>query len=208
MSEVEALDSRFANLAAPKAVDRTAQSLLAKGYKIEVVATGEQAKDKVMSILPLQAEVMTMTSQTLVATGLDREINESGMYRSVRKMLAETEDPKEKKALAYAPNWVVGSVHALTLDGTFYVASNTGSQLGAYAYGAGKVIFVISTAKIVADRDEAFDRIYHYSLPLESERARKAYGTEGSNVSKMLILDKEVAPDRIYVVLVQEKLGF
>jgi hypothetical protein len=56
--------------------------------------------------------------------------------------------------------------------------------------------------------DEAFKRIYDYVLPLESERAKKAYGVPGSNVSKLFILNKEVTPGRITVILVKEALGF
>jgi len=45
-------------------------------------------------------------------------------------------------------------------------------------------------------------------LPLESERARKAYGVPGSFVSKLLIINKEIFPDRATVIIVKESLGF
>lgn len=54
-------------------------------------------------------------------------------------------------------------------------------------------------------------RIYDYILPLETKRARKAYGlpdTFHSNVSKILIVTKEVTPNRITIIFVKEKLGF
>lgn len=48
-----------------------------------------------------------------------------------------------------------------------------------------------------------------YVLPLESERANKAYNiTTGSNVSKLLIINKEKIPGRLTLILVKEKLGF
>lgn len=56
--------------------------------------------------------------------------------------------------------------------------------------------------------DAAFTRINEYILPLESERAKKAYGVERSNVSKLLIINKEVKPERIQVIIVKEDLGF
>lgn len=109
--------------------------------------------------------------------------------------------------LGGAPEWVIGSVHAVTEDGAVFVASNSGSQLGAYAYGAQKVIWVIGTQKIVKNRDEAFRRLSEYSLPLEDERAQKAYGVH-SGVSKILMVNKETQPGRITAILVKEKLGF
>ena len=42
---------------------------------------------------------------------------------------------------------------------------------------------------------------------LEDVRAQKAYGVR-SGVNKILIINKEVVPDRIVVILVKEKLGF
>jgi len=102
---------------------------------------------------------------------------------------------------------LVSSVHALTEDGHLIIASNTGSQLSSEAYAGGKVIFVVGTQKIVKDNQEGIKRIYEYCLPLEDERARKAYGM-GSNVSKILIINKEIFPERITVFLVKEKLGF
>jgi hypothetical protein len=106
------------------------------------------------------------------------------------------------------PQIALGSVHAVTEEGQLVIASNTGSQLGAYAYGSEKVVWVVGTQKIVKNLDEAMKRIYEYVLPLESERVKKAYGMERSNVSKLLIINKEVKPGRAVVVLVKESLGF
>ena len=117
-------------------------------------------------------------------------------------------DSKKMKEMACIPDWTIGSVHALTEDGKLVIASNTGSQLPAYVYGANNVIFVLGTQKIVKDLDEAFDRIYKYVLPLESERAKKAYGAKESNVSKILIINKEIQPNRIKVILINKNLGF
>ncbi len=52
------------------------------------------------------------------------------------------------------------------------------------------------------------DRINEHVLPLESERAKKAYGVAGSVVAKIFILNKEVVPDRITMILVKENLGY
>lgn len=49
------------------------------------------------------------------------------------------------------------------------------------------------------------DRIEKYVLPLENERAMKAYGV-GSAINKVLIVNKEVIPGRIHIILVKEKL--
>ena len=74
-------------------------------------------------------------------------------------------------------------------------------------YGAGTVIWVVGSQKIVPDREAAFKRIYEYSLPREDERAREAYGM-GSGVNKVLVVNREFMPGRITVILVKQELGF
>jgi hypothetical protein len=184
-------------------------SLKENGMEAVVVENGSEAKEKVLEMLPEGAEVMNMTSITLTTIGLESEILESGKFKPVRSVLNdENAEPRLKRQLGAGPDYTVGSVHALTEKGQAVIASNTGSQLPAYAYGAGQVIWVVGAQKIVPDLDGAMKRIYEHVLPLESERAHKAYGVAGSNVSKLLIVNKEVNPDRIKLIIVKEALGF
>jgi hypothetical protein len=155
---------------------------------------------------------MTMSSVTLDTIGLAKEINESGKYNSVKAKLMKmdrTTQGLEMQKLGAAPEYVVGSVHAVTQDGKLLIASNTGSQLPAYAFGASHVIWVVGTQKIVKDEEEGKKRIYEYVLPLESERINKLNNiTAGSFVSKLLAINRERKPDRLNVIFVKEKLGF
>jgi L-lactate utilization protein LutC len=113
----------------------------------------------------------------------------------------------EIRRLASAPDVMLGSVNAVTETGTLVVASAGGRQLGPYAAGAGRVILVVGTQKIVSNVEEALRRIHEYVLPLEDARAHAAYGVH-SGVNKVLIVNRELTPGRITVVLVDEALGF
>jgi hypothetical protein len=86
-------------------------------------------------------------------------------------------------------------------------ASYGGSQIAPYAYGAKKVILVAGTQKIVKDLDEGFRRIEEYSYPLEDARLRATLGMP-SAVGKVLVVNREVVPDRTTVILVKEELGY
>ncbi len=194
-----------------KIVEKTIASLKANDIEALLVESGEEAKEKVLEMLPQGAEVFTSSSTTLDTIGLPKEINEGGKYNSVRKKLNSMDrntQGAEMRKLGSAPEWVIGSVHVVTQKGEVVVASNTGSQLPAYAYGSGHVILVVGTQKIVKDMDEAMQRLYKYTLPLESERAHKVYGVPGSAVNKMLVVNREVTPGRITIIFVNEKLGF
>ncbi len=202
--------AKFGRLADDQTVARTAAALTRNGLTAFVVPSGEAAKQKVLELLPPQAEVMNMTSMTLEGISLAHLITQSGQFNSVRQQLNAMTDSAShtKRRLGAAPEWAVGSAHAVTADGHIFIASNTGSQLPAYAYGAAHVIWIIGTHKIVPDFNTAIQRLYEHSLPLESERAKQAYGVPGSAVNKILVVNKEVQPNRITVILVQEKLGF
>ena len=201
----------FDQLANDDAIKKTMEALKDAGVEAILVETGEEAKNKVLEMIPAGAEVMNMSSVTIDTLGIAKEINESGKYDSVKaklsKMNRETQNDEMQK-LGAAPMWAIGSVHAVTQDGKVLVASNTGSQLPAYTYGSKHVIWVVGVQKIVPNMEEGLKRIYEYVLPLESERVKKAYGMEKSNVSKLFILNHENIAGRITLIFVKEKLGF
>ncbi|HSX35271.1 MAG TPA: LUD domain-containing protein, partial [Candidatus Saccharimonadales bacterium] len=113
----------------------------------------------------------------------------------------------EQRKLGAAPDYSVGSVAAITEDGRIIIASNTGSQLPAHLYGAGHVIFVIGAQKITKNLEDALQRIDEHVVPLEDVRAQEAYGMH-TNLSKLAIINKEVNPDRIHIILAKEALGY
>jgi hypothetical protein len=197
-------------LADAKRVNKTMAALKGNGIDSVFVQTKDEAKTHFLKILPYGAEVMNNTSVTLSTIGAEKEILDSGKYDAVHKRL-ETMDPKkqitEMQRIGAAPVWAVGSVHAITEQGEVLIASKTGSQLPGYAYGAQHVVWVAGTHKIVRDRQEGLKRIYEYCLPLEAQRAQKAYG-EDSYVAKILIINKEFQEHRIILIFVNEVLGF
>lgn len=201
----------WAMLPATEIIAQTITALKHNGITGVLAESGADAQAKALALIPEGAEVMTMTSVTLHQLGIDDILNKSGKYRPVRDKLyamdRATQDVEMRK-LGAAAEYTFGSVHAVTQDGQLVIASNTGSQLPAEAYGSAHVVYVVGVQKIVKNLDEAFKRIYEHSLPLEAERARQAYGAPGSNVSKLLIINKEVQPDRIHLIFVPEVIGF
>lgn len=190
---------------------KTATALRKNGMTVEIAQDGNEAKSRVLNLLPKGSEVMDMTSVTLDTLGLSHMIQESGDYKSARKesyTLDLEKQSKEIHSLRSIPTWTVGSVHAVTEDGSVMVASQSGSQLAAYVFGADHVIWVIGAQKIVKNLDDGFKRLYEHSLVLESERARKAYGVPASAINKIMILHEEIKKGRITVILVKEALGF
>jgi hypothetical protein len=197
-------------LADEQALERTVRALQGNGFNVIVVNSGADAKREVLGLIPDGSDVFTISSVSLNETGIAAEINESGRYLSIRKQLTSMDratQGTEMRKLASTPSFILGSVHAITEQGHVFVASGSGSQLPGYAYGAGKVIWVVGTQKIVADANEALKRLEEHSLRLEDERMRKTNG-RGSSINKLFIARKEPVPGRTTIVLVRETLGF
>lgn len=203
--------SAFDTVADDTAITNAVKNLEANGFSVSVAETGEAAKQKALELIPKGAEVLTSTSKTLEALELDKVLNESGDYDAVRpKLNAMWGDPTKKRdqrKLGAAPDYMIGSVHAVTQEGEVLVASNTGSQLPAYTYGAGTVVWVVGAQKIVKDMAEAKQRLEEHVFPLENERSKEAYGSP-TYVSKLLEYRREVTPERVQIVIVKEVLGF
>ena len=156
------------------------------------------------------ASVMTNTSVTLAETGIADAINGGGgRWESARnKMLALdfATQAQEMKAIGGQPDYALGSVHAVTRDGTLVIASASGSQLASYSWGAANVIFAAGAQKLVPTLEAAHQRIYQHSLKLEDARAQAAYG-QHSQVGKILEIHQEL-PGRIHLVLIRQVVGF
>ncbi|HZM21111.1 MAG TPA: LUD domain-containing protein [Anaerolineales bacterium] len=200
----------FAKLVDNKQIERVVKALEANGIHAVIAENGEEAKHMFFEMIPEGSEVFLGASVTLETLGIKDIIDKSGRYDAIRpKMFAmdrETQG-REIRKLGGAPDFAAGSVHAVTEEGLVMIASNTGSQLGPYASGAGKVIWVVGAQKIVKDLDEGFRRIYEYNLPLETEHMRQLYNA-GTGVNKMLIINREIRPNRITMIIVKEQLGF
>jgi acyl-CoA hydrolase len=200
---------RFTALPDAQELAATVVALEEHGFSVEVVDGPEDARTAVLARIPEGSSVMTNTSVTLTETGIADAINDGGRYESARnKMFAldfETQ-VQQMKAIGGQPDYALGSVHAVTHDGTLVIASASGSQLASYAWGAANVIFVIGAQKLVPGLDAARERIYQHSLKLEDARAQAAYG-QHSYVGKVLEIHQEL-PGRIHIVLVRQQVGF
>jgi hypothetical protein len=203
-------NQEFANLASDEQIERTAEALEANGIHAVVADNGEEAKRIFFELVPEGTEIFLGASVTLETLGIKDVIDKSGKYDAVRpKMFAMNRETqgREIRKLGGAPDYAAGSVHAVTEAGQVMIASNTGSQLGPYASGAGKIVWVVGAQKLVKDLDEGFKRIYEYDLPLETEHMRQLYNA-GTGVNKVLIVNREIRPNRITMIIVKEELGY
>ena len=201
---------RFATPADDARVERTSAALEANGITVLRAADAAAAKRTVLGLIPPGSQVHHGASQALEASGITDAIEHSDRYDPLRPRIFSMDratQADEIRRLTAAPDVMLGSVHAVTETGSLLTASASGSQLGPYATGAGRVILVVGTQKIVSDLEEGLRRINDYAFPLEDARAQAAYGIH-SAINKILIINREIVPGRITVVFIDEVIGF
>ena len=205
-----ATPDRFTTLPDEHTLQATVVALEEHGFSAEVTDDLDAARTAVLARVPAGSSVMTNTSVTLTETGIADAINDDGsVWESARNKMFALDfatQGQQMKAIGGQPDYALGSVHAITSDGTLVIASASGSQLASYAWGAANVIFVAGAQKLVPTLAAAHERIYQHSLPLEDVRAQAAYG-QHSQVGKVLEIHQEL-PGRIHVVLIRQQVGF
>jgi hypothetical protein len=200
----------FAKLAVNERIERTSKALEANGIQTLVAEDRAEAKRLFFELIPEGSEVFLSSSVTLEQLGIAADVDQSGRFDAVRpKMYAMNRETqgREIRKLISAPDFAAGSVHAVTEDGHVLIASATGSQLGPYASGAGKVIWVVGAQKIVKDLNDGMRRLNEHVVPLEEEHMQQLYKV-GTSVNQMLIVNRAFRPDRITMIIVKEELGF
>lgn len=212
--EYDVIMQKWLMIPSEETLTKVISNLSANNFSAVLVNNAEEAKKKVLELIPEGSEVLVNTSVTLDTIGVAETIDASGKYQSVRKKylaLDHTTQADEIRKLRSVQDYAVGSVHAVTEKGQLVIASNSGSQLPGEVFAAKQVIFVVGAQKIVKNIEEGEKRIFDYVLPLETARARKAYGlpeTWNSYPSKILLYNREPIPNRVHVILVKEALGF
>lgn len=190
---------------------KTASAMKKRGFEVEVVDSEKEALEALVGLIPKGAEVMTGSSTTLNQIGFVDWIAEEKDHRVNLQAKVWGENDEEKRSLlrrkSVAADYFVSSVNAVTEDGVLVAVDATGSRVSAMPFAAGKLILVIGSQKVTKNLEEAMTRVREHVFPLENERAQKAYGM-GSTFGKWVIIEREVAPKRVYVILVNKELGF
>ena len=190
-------------------LEALAERLRERNFEVVIVQNGEEARAEVLKRIPEGSRVHSGKSKTLEDAGLFKEFMENQRYDFVRRTTMKMDQRTQRdemRKLGAAPDVMVNSAHAVTEAGQIVITSASGSQIGPIASGAGKLILVIGSQKVVPDLDAAFRRIQEYVFPYEDARLRETMGV-GTKITRTLILERDFVPGRTTIVLVREPIG-
>ena len=186
-----------------------AEALAANNIEAVVVDTADQARQAVLAIVPEGAEVHWAKSKTLDDLGISEALLDTARFDPIRPRymaLDRATQGREIRKMMAAPDVMLSSAQAVTRDGALVTVSYSGSQIGPIAGGAGRVIFVIGSQKIVPDLEAALRRVRETVQPYEDARLREQLGV-GTRLGKVLVTYLEPRPGRTTVILVREPAG-
>ena len=203
-------EEAIGGLAGQSAIQRTMESLAARNINSVVVDSTAEALEKLKELIPEGSAIFYGTSDTLTALGYPQYIHHNSKYKNLHDEYEEEQDPDKKRELhrlSSVAEYYLGSVQAIAETGEILVASASGSQLGAYCYGAKRLVLVVGTQKICPSFAEAMDRVRGYTVEMHDQWLA-GRGVGPAPIGKLLILEKENNPDRVTVVLIRENLGW
>lgn len=192
-------------------IDKTVDALKKRNFKVIVLENRIQAFERLKEMIPPGAEVMTGSSTSLNQIGfMDYYISGKNPWKCLGPEIFNEKNWEKQSALrrkSTCADYFLGSVNALAATGELVAVDQSGSRVGAYPFAAKKLILVIGYQKITPNLQEAMRRIREYVYYLEDERAKQRYGN-GTSFGKWVIIERELMPDRITILLVKEPLGF
>ena len=196
--------------ASAESIQRTIEGLAARNVEAFLVESREAALAKIQELVPEGSEVFVNTSETLDTIGYTEFMHGNGKYLNLHDQMMAQPDPaaqREFRRKTTTADYFVGSVQAIAETGEIVIASSSGSQIGAYSYGARRVILVAGTQKICPSLAEAEARTRGWTLELH-DRWLEGRGVAPTPIGKFLVMEHEPVAGRISMVLVTESLGW
>lgn len=192
-------------------IAKTAEAIRGRGIGVEVLEYRVQALERIKKMIPKGATVMTGSSTTLHQVGFMEHLRSSNHgWKDLHAVIVAEKNEKKRQDLrrkSVTADYFLGSVNAIAMTGELVACDRTGSRVGAYHYAAKNLILVAGAQKITEDLNKAIKRVVEYALPMETKRVMEVAGTT-SAPNKWVIIERELQPNRITLILIREKLGF
>lgn len=182
-------------------------------------ATKEEAKEKILSLIPEGSSVTWGGSESMVEAGV-RDAVCQGNYDAIDRKTAKT--PEESRALygkMVCADYFLTSTNAFTKDGMLVNIDGASNRVACIAHGPAHVIVLASMDKMCTNTEEAVNRIRTLASPPNALRVGvntpcAKTGVCGDCLSpeciccQVLVTRYSRVPGRIKIVLCGEKLGF
>ncbi|MBA7505966.1 hypothetical protein ES706_04646 [subsurface metagenome] len=183
------------------------------------VKTGEEARERVLSLIPVGSKVGYGGSLSLDQIGV-KDVLRAGNYQLIDRhkpqLTPEEKDDLRKESLLV--DVFLMSTNAVTMDGKLVNIDGIGNRVAALIFGPPKVIVVAGINKIVPDTEAARQRIKNYVAPIHARRLGLPLPCAETGkcldcrsplrfCNAVVTIEHQYQKDRITVIIVGEDLG-
>ena len=186
-------------------------------------ADKEEAAEKIMAIIPHPASVGFSGSETLEQIGIIKRLESRGnkVANPYKAGISRDESLELRREGAQA-DYYLASANAISEKGELVFFSGYGNRIAGVSY-ARNTIIVAGINKITSNLEEALKRAREDATPLNCKRLNWNSACLKDGICReticllpeykrmccqVLIIEAEVTPDRLKVILVGESLGF
>lgn len=200
--------------------EEAVKNLRSHEFEATIVQDRSAACNEIMKRIPSSKTVGIGGSITIREIGLMSKLEKQGnvLFDHWKPELTQDELLKIRKAQRSCDVFITSS-NAITLNGEIVNTDGFGNRIASMVFGPKEVIIVVGRNKIVKDVQEAINRIRRVAAPMSAKR----FGANPPCVELVRCIDCD-SPDRIcratlilerkpfstdiFVILVQEDLGY
>ena len=200
--------------------EQMATALTKAGYTVFQVDSLNEAKLKLLELIPEGASVTVGGSATLEAMDFVTELRTPKYHFFDRYQNVPTSERVEIMRQGMMADYLVTGCNAITKQGELVNRDCTGNRVSGMIFGPRNVILVAGVNKFVNNLDEAFRRITEIAAPLNAKRLAHRTGCvetafcNDCNLSGRLcnyttiIHNARKFPGRMTMILVADEVGF
>jgi hypothetical protein len=209
-------------------MDKTINNLIQNWQKRNIQGiyceNKELAVDKILEMIPESAAIGISGSTTLEQLGIAKRLESRGnkVFNQYKSGIRGDESLDLRRQGAQQADYYLASANAISSNGELVFFSAYGNRISGVSY-AKNVIVVSGINKITPHIEEALKRARDYATPLNCKRLNWKTPCFQDGICReticlfpeykrmccqILIIEAEVTPDRLKVVLVGENLGF
>lgn len=201
-------------------IKRTMENLQRNKMKPYYVENCGELLDVVRDLVKGDKLITSGGSATLKESGVIEMLqDEFSSAFAARPVGGSAEQMRDFFRSEFSSDTFLASTNAITEDGELYNVDGNGNRVAAMIYGPTQVIIVAGVNKIVKDLAEAKERVENIAAPLNTKRLGSATPCKDTGkcghchsdqriCCSYVTLAQQRVPDRIKVIIVNEKLGF
>lgn len=148
----------------------TVEALKKNCFQAEYLPDAASAKERLLEMIPAGASVGFGGSATIKYLDIKEELAKRNCVCYDHNAAKDPEEAQEIRRKQLTCDVFLSGSNAITRDGRLYNVDGRGNRVAAMIFGPREVIIVAGTNKIVANLEEAEERVYGYAAPINNIR--------------------------------------